>query len=196
MGSSVRVSVSSSLPRPALLPLLLWSLILAELAGFVLVGSRLLGQPVVELDAMDEAVPCGGSPLVRADDIRAVNDAVRQSTQAFLVEHGVGGRVATVLYSYEDKLLVRNNIDRARLLQDPAPTEDVAEILTTRRLRVVAGVSQLLERELALDYEAALFAAWDQAWVEIEADLPQSVQPAMSLTQQIVAPAGRPVRAP
>ncbi len=159
-----------------------------ELAGFVFLGSRLLGQPVVELEAMAQAVPCSGTPLVRSDDIRMVNDAVRRSTQAVLAENGVGGRVATVLYSYEDRLLVRYNVTRALMLQDRATAEEVAKTLEAPRNRMVTRVATLLEYELALDYEAALFVTWDRAWMEIEAGLPRAAQPAVLLGQQVGTP--------
>ncbi len=178
----------SSSTRSRLVSLLRW-VIFAELAACAELGlwrhepsSPSAQQPV--------SSPCVGRAVVEPRHLHAVSLAVRDWSQDFMHDQGVGALHQPVLLSAGDQLLMRLNLDRAYLLAHPADAPQILEHLAGQRAKHLTGLSQLLPLELARHYERGFFTAWDEAWSQLE--LAGSPDAPSSLIEDVPAPLEEP----
>ena len=155
---------------------------------FVGLGVHLFLDPAREAASDVPVFVCPGQPQVGPEAIQAIDAAVRRRSDEFILEHGIGDRIAAVLHSHVAKASVRNNVERAGLLVDPSAADQVAAHISSQRQQVVQGLAKLLDWQLALSFEASVFEAWDQTWNEIEAQVPAAARPQRSLGERIASP--------
>ena len=170
--------------RSPLVPLLR-GVILAELVAFV--GLALWPCEPVPLSAERAATsPCVGRAVVEPLHLHTVSLEVKDWSQGFMYDHGVGPLLQPVLLSTGDQLTKRLNLDRAYLLARPHEEEQILEHLAGQRIKHLTGVSQLLPLELARRYEQGFFTTWDRAWSVL--DLPERAGAPLSLIERVPAP--------
>jgi hypothetical protein len=174
--------------------MLSWSLlglILAELCAVVVLG-LLLAQPMEQPSleqAGDEVTACVLDSALKPDQVREVNQSVAAWSDAFMVEHDIGPRVAAALHSFEGQALTCYHVSRGLLQADPSTQALVQERIAGRRKKVLVGAWQLLGRTLAQRYEQELFDTWDRAWVDQLGGRSAGLH-ARSLAERIPAPSG------
>jgi len=174
--------------RSRLVPLLRW-VILAELAACVGLAAW-PGDSISLSGERSASSPCVGRAVVEPRHLHAASLELRDWSQGFMLDHGVGPLLQPVLLSAGDQLSKRLNLDRAYLLAHPDEAPQILEHLAGQRAKHLTGVSQLLPLDLARRYEQGFFAAWDGAWSRL--DVQGRVGTPPSLLERVPAPLDGP----